>query len=91
MASISTGLRLLAKESGSFGSFSFKVPLLSDFNAEFCFRGCPCMTNFEMEKVLREDAAAVPPIAVWYSSRMWCNTFRTVFPTECSVASSVRF
>lgn len=82
---MSTGLRPRANESGSSGSFSFRVPLFSDLTAVFCLRGWPCRTNLEMEKVLRVDTEAELRVAVWYSSRMWCKTFRTVFPTECSI------
>jgi hypothetical protein len=50
------------------------------------FRGWPCRTNLEIENVV--DWGADFCTAVWYSSRIWCRTFRTVFPTECSSSTS---
>ena len=83
MASISTGLSPFANESGSSGSFSLRLVVVSDLATVACFLGCPWRTNFEIEKDTCLLTTA-PLVAVWYSSRMWCKTFRTVFPTECS-------
>lgn len=84
MASISTGFKPRANESGSSGSFSLRVPVLSFFCGAMCFLGCPCSTNLDIEKAVDLTVAFVPRVAARYSSRIWCNTFLTVFPTECS-------
>lgn len=50
-----------------------------------CFLGCPCRTKLAMENPAFDvDAPAFAFSAVSYSSRMWCRTLRTVFPTVCS-------
>lgn len=72
MASMNTGFKTLAKESGSSGSFSFNVRVASDFGAPtVCFRGCPWSTNVDIEYTGFEEVETVSLLAVLYSSRMW--------------------